>query len=239
MRPATPYQKPILKAALFDGSTTYLDTTQGFGAANSAEGILSCWGKRQIGDKTIFCEAVSAAGALVIRIGIHELFHYAYADIRLGELRLFFRSAKNSVMPDNKWHHFLFSWDTNRPATQKRAYLYIDDKPAIDEKIDASPAFIPETSSKNWRIGTSVPATSLKMKMSITGLYIETGRSIDASRTGIRRQWISPYLKPVRLDKNNKPQALFYFDGKEAGENKGSGPKFTQVGTCTINASNL
>lgn len=237
MRPVSIYYKPKLTAMFFDGVTNYLETTQGITAINSPEGIISCWAKRQIGDRAIFCEAVNSTGNLVLRIGIHEVLHYAYADIRLADKRLFFRSARNSVPTDNQWHHFLFSWDTNRAAGQKSASLYIDDKLSIDEKIDSSLAFIPETSTRNWRIGTSIPATSLKMKMAIAQLYIELGKNIDGTQTTARRQWLSPYKKPVYLSKNKTPQVLFYFEGKDVGEHNGTASKFTSIGTFTTTSS--
>jgi hypothetical protein len=237
MRTYTPYSKPLLKTTLFDGNTNYLETTQGITSHNHAQGVVSCWIKRQMNDKAILCEA-NQQESLVLRVGIHELFHYVYVDIRAGSHRFFFRTARNVLMPDNSWHHLLVSWNTNLPRGQKSASIYIDDKPcALEEKLDESAAFIAATSAKNWRIGTSFPATTVKMKASIAQLYVKLGMFYNIDETAIRRQWISPYRKPVRFKAYDTPQLLLF--EHNGTENKGSSPAFISFGLLTTQSANI
>lgn len=238
MRGHVYYQRPARSAAHFDGSS-YLETTQGILALNSAEGIVSVFIKREPGDKGIVLETVQSQGALVLRVAIHELYHYAFLDIRLGASSFFAAGVQGSLPMDGKWHHLLISWNVNRPMGQKSIGLTIDDRDRLDIVQDNAPAFIPLTSSKRWRVGASIATNPATLRGSIADLYVELGRSLDLSETVNRRVFVSPYGTPIRSASYGTPQLFLNGESGRIAKHAGTAPELTLTGNIPLEPMNI
>lgn len=233
MRGLTFYQRPLRMAGRFDGSA-WLETSQGILKTDQAQGIFSCFIRREAGDKGIVLECIQAQGALVLRIAIHETLHYAFIDIRMGMSVFFAASKPYLLLPDGTWHHVLISWDVNHPGGQKRIGLYIDDRESLDLVQDNAPAFIPQTSSRRWRVGASIASKPLTLRATIADLYLELGQFTELSCTKNRRAWVSAYGTPVRPDAYRTPQLFLTGESLNIGQHAGTAPELTGNGNIPL-----
>lgn len=150
----------------------------------------------------------------------------------------------NSLPAINLWHHVLFSVETNHPAGEKIAALYVDDIAVPFSVNDLDPSFVTAINGEEFILGTPVGHGD-GLTGDVADFWLATGQSLltgaDIAQA-TRRKFISAAGKPVYLGADGStptgvaPPIFLSGNGTDFRTNRGTGGAFTLTGTLT-NAS--
>ena len=274
--PATPPASPpapapyVAKAVHFDGNT-WLYSSDALGAVNGPRGTFSFWAyQAHSGDLAQNIAGVIDTGsscAFILQypggIGVpsDSTFNgggFTYSpDGTACTTEL--NGDTTQAMPVGTWYHILFSWNTNFPAHQKLAALYVNDVLVpFDDALhgtefpndDTTSAFDIQYNDTLWAIGQwgynivhdSIGAGPF-MVGDMADLYVNTTDSIVQSdntiSTSDRRKFSTTDNKPVDLGSNGStptghaPTIYLTGNASQWPNNAAGTGSFNEIGTLT------
>ena len=233
----------IVDAADFDGTNDYMTRGDDLGGvANSPDGIVSFWVRKDGGDGSI--QAVLVNDTTGSKVSI-VLGTFGRVQIDLGDLfpssSLSIETEDNGLLAGTGWHHVLASWRVN----QAISHLYLDD---VSDRIvsvsgDTTVGYLDAT---NWGIGAYTNASN-KLNGCLAELYFAPGQYLDFSIPANRRKFITSTGKPAALGSTGSlptgtaPAVYQHLANAEAvanfAVNRGTGGNFTITGTLDTASS--
>lgn len=233
---AVPNKSFAPNAVYFDGTNDYLTRAEALtGLSNGKQGTCSVWFRTTGLYESYFLQIGASFAAKRFRFAMNSAGQLYFNGFNSAGTRIMLVSASVGGYNDNKWHHFMGSYDL---TDSNKRQIFIDGEQLTPTVTDFVNDNIEYSAAGIGVYGTSVG--EYKGFGDVAEVWW-TNTYMDLSVEANQRKFITAGGRPVNLGANgSRPtgtQPIVYIKGNtsawNAGINLGSGGNFTTTGATT------